>query len=100
MYIFLAEEEVLQGVRWTEPLDMIFRENRKRDKTLKYQYFASPHGYMRHYPGTKKYNSDCFLIVFCSREMVRRTVRPNVRPQDAIVVLRSDDLPQRRLHSH
>ncbi|XP_044255106.1 voltage-dependent calcium channel subunit alpha-2/delta-3-like [Tribolium madens] len=51
--IYEREQEVLQGVRWSEPLDMVFKENLDKDPTLKYQYFASPHGYMRHYPAVK-----------------------------------------------
>ena len=48
---FFVEQEVMQGAKWTAPLDMVFKENLAKDPTLKYQYFASPLGYMRHFPG-------------------------------------------------
>ncbi|CAH1988428.1 unnamed protein product [Acanthoscelides obtectus] len=44
------EKNVLEGVRWSEALDLIFKYNLEKDPTLTWQYFASPHGFMRHYP--------------------------------------------------
>lgn len=53
--VFLAEPAVLNGALWSEALDEVFIQNYANDSTLKWQYFASPSGFMRHYPG--KHNS-------------------------------------------
>lgn len=44
---------VLEGIRWSEALDLVFKRNYFKDNDLVWQYFASPAGFMRHYPGTK-----------------------------------------------
>lgn len=49
-WVFL-DEKVLEGIRWSEALDFVFKDNMAKDPTLTWQYFASPHGFMRHYPG-------------------------------------------------
>ncbi|XP_045479597.1 voltage-dependent calcium channel subunit alpha-2/delta-3-like [Harmonia axyridis] len=51
--VYDREQDILEGARWTEPLDMIFKENIEEDPTLTWQYFTSPSGYMRHYPAVK-----------------------------------------------
>ncbi|KAL3312978.1 Voltage-dependent calcium channel subunit alpha-2/delta-4 [Cichlidogyrus casuarinus] len=38
---------------WTEKLDEVFRENRKKHKKIKWQYFGSPNGFLRIFPGVK-----------------------------------------------
>ncbi|KAL3266744.1 hypothetical protein HHI36_010905 [Cryptolaemus montrouzieri] len=53
MNVYDRDQNILEGARWTEPLDLIFKENFDEDPTLTWQYFASPFGYMRHYPAIK-----------------------------------------------
>lgn len=43
---------VLEGIRWSEALDLVFKRNYLKDDDLVWQYFASPAGFMRHYPGS------------------------------------------------
>ncbi|XP_025833604.1 voltage-dependent calcium channel subunit alpha-2/delta-3-like [Agrilus planipennis] len=51
--IYYRENDVLNDVRWSEPLDLTFQENYKKDPTLIWQYFASTTGFMRLYPAVK-----------------------------------------------
>ncbi|CAH0560861.1 unnamed protein product [Brassicogethes aeneus] len=51
--VYYREQKVLEGARWSEALDFVFKDNMLRDPTLTWQYFASPHGFMRHYPAIK-----------------------------------------------
>lgn len=51
---YFLDQAVLEGVRWSEALDLIFKSNYEKDPTLTWQYFASPVGFMRHYPGMYK----------------------------------------------
>lgn len=44
---------MLNEIRLTDPLDLIFKENLKKDPNIGWQYFASPKGFMRFYPGIK-----------------------------------------------
>lgn len=53
MIYHILERNVLEGLKWSEPLDIIFKENFVDDPTLTWQYFASPKGFMRHFPGKK-----------------------------------------------
>ncbi|KAJ8937035.1 hypothetical protein NQ318_010787 [Aromia moschata] len=53
MNVYERESAVLEGVRWSEPLDLVFKNNFIRDPTLTWQYFASPRGFMRHYPAVQ-----------------------------------------------
>nr|CAI5865406.1 unnamed protein product [Callosobruchus analis] len=48
--VWEREKIVLEGVRWSEALDLVFKYNLEQDPSLTWQYFASPHGFMRHYP--------------------------------------------------
>ncbi|XP_028129613.2 voltage-dependent calcium channel subunit alpha-2/delta-3-like [Diabrotica virgifera virgifera] len=51
--VYEREQDVLEGLRWSEALDLVFKENYKNDHTLTWQYFASPKGFMRHYPAVQ-----------------------------------------------
>ncbi|XP_057672266.1 voltage-dependent calcium channel subunit alpha-2/delta-3-like [Diorhabda carinulata] len=51
--VYQREQDVLEGLRWSEALDLVFKENARNDPTLIWQYFASPKGFMRHYPAVK-----------------------------------------------
>ncbi|CAG9864364.1 unnamed protein product [Phyllotreta striolata] len=51
--VYEREHTVLEGIRWSEALDLVFKENLNNDPTLTWQYFASPKGFMRHYPAMK-----------------------------------------------
>lgn len=42
---------VRDGLRWSEGLDEVFRENYLADPTMSWQYFGSSSGFLRHYPG-------------------------------------------------
>ncbi|KAL1506863.1 hypothetical protein ABEB36_006146 [Hypothenemus hampei] len=48
--IYEREMSILEGIRWSEPLDLVFKKNFLKDPDLIWQYFASPSGFMRHYP--------------------------------------------------
>ncbi|KAG5866820.1 hypothetical protein JTB14_006018 [Gonioctena quinquepunctata] len=48
--VYQREQPVLEGLRWSEALDLVFKENLIDDPSLTWQYFASPKGFMRHYP--------------------------------------------------
>ncbi|XP_076250895.1 voltage-dependent calcium channel subunit alpha-2/delta-3-like [Rhynchophorus ferrugineus] len=51
--IYERDKSVLGGIKWSEPLDLIFKQNFLKDQELTWQYFASPLGFMRHYPAVK-----------------------------------------------
>ncbi|KAH1028622.1 hypothetical protein HUJ05_001960 [Dendroctonus ponderosae] len=51
--IFERDMSVLEGIRWSESLDLVFKKNALNDPDLVWQYFASPDGFMRHYPAVK-----------------------------------------------
>ncbi|CAH1173790.1 unnamed protein product [Phaedon cochleariae] len=51
--VYQREQGVLEGLRWSEALDLVFKENHANDSSLTWQYFASPRGFMRHYPAVK-----------------------------------------------
>ncbi|XP_066154542.1 voltage-dependent calcium channel subunit alpha-2/delta-3-like isoform X2 [Euwallacea fornicatus] len=51
--IFERDMTVLEGIRWSEPLDLVFKRNYYADSDLVWQYFASPSGFMRHYPAVQ-----------------------------------------------
>ncbi|XP_050298952.1 voltage-dependent calcium channel subunit alpha-2/delta-3-like isoform X2 [Anthonomus grandis grandis] len=51
--IWERDMSVLEGIRWSEPLDLVFKKNLINDSELTWQYFASPNGFMRHYPAVK-----------------------------------------------
>lgn len=49
----LAAVEIIEEAQWSRQLDAVFSENLKRDKKLKWQYFASQSGLFRVFPGTR-----------------------------------------------
>ncbi|CAG9766981.1 unnamed protein product [Ceutorhynchus assimilis] len=51
--IYERDMSVLEGIRWSEALDLVFKKNLHKDPDLVWQYFASPAGFMRHYPAVK-----------------------------------------------
>ncbi|XP_031340092.1 voltage-dependent calcium channel subunit alpha-2/delta-3-like isoform X2 [Photinus pyralis] len=51
--IFDREEPLLNDIRWSEALDLVFQQNYQEDPTLLWQYFAGRTGFLRHYPGIK-----------------------------------------------
>ncbi|KAJ8913962.1 hypothetical protein NQ315_015200 [Exocentrus adspersus] len=51
--VYEREQNVLEGLRWSEALDLVFKDNNYKDSTLTWQYFASPRGFMRHYPAVQ-----------------------------------------------
>lgn len=42
---------ILNELNWTEALENVFTENRRRDPTLLWQVFGSATGVTRYYPG-------------------------------------------------
>lgn len=50
-YFFQAEDDVAIAIQWSEALDNVFVQNYNSDPALSWQYFGSPSGIMRHYPG-------------------------------------------------
>ncbi|KAI4463039.1 voltage-dependent calcium channel subunit alpha-2/delta-related [Holotrichia oblita] len=51
--VYVRDKIVLNNIRWSEPLDLTFKCNAKKDPTLIWQYFASSSGFMRMYPAMK-----------------------------------------------
>ncbi|XP_017784355.1 PREDICTED: voltage-dependent calcium channel subunit alpha-2/delta-3-like [Nicrophorus vespilloides] len=51
--VYSRERKVLNGIRWSEGLDLTFKCNYNRDPTLTWQFFGSPDGFMRFYPAMK-----------------------------------------------
>ena len=47
----VADKEILNGLKWTSALDEKWMENRKKYKSLLWQYFGSQTGIMRNFPG-------------------------------------------------
>ena len=43
--------EILNGLKWTEELDKVFKENEEKDPGILWQYFGSQTGFMRTWPG-------------------------------------------------
>ncbi|KAK9744952.1 Cache domain [Popillia japonica] len=51
--VYVRDNIVLNNIRWSEPLDLTFKCNARKDPTLIWQYFASSSGFMRMYPAMK-----------------------------------------------
>ncbi|XP_060558029.1 voltage-dependent calcium channel subunit alpha-2/delta-3-like isoform X2 [Ruditapes philippinarum] len=45
--------KILNGAYWTQKLNEQFRENERKDKSLRWQYFCSTDGFFRVFPGLK-----------------------------------------------
>jgi len=45
----------LDVIKWSEALDVIFKQNYFSDPALSFQYFGSSLGVMRSYPGEQYY---------------------------------------------
>lgn len=41
---------MISGIKWSENLDNIFKDNYQQDPTLSWQYFGSSTGFMRQFP--------------------------------------------------
>ncbi|GLV36977.1 straightjacket [Carabus blaptoides fortunei] len=48
--VFDGSNGVIQGIKWSEDLDRIFKDNYRADPTLSWQYFGSSTGFMRQFP--------------------------------------------------
>ncbi|RZB66645.1 voltage-dependent calcium channel subunit alpha-2/delta-3-like, partial [Asbolus verrucosus] len=83
--IYYRDQDVLQGVRWSEALDMVFKSNWEQDKTLKFQYFASPYGYMRHFPAVK-WSDERYAMTYDPRTRSWYT-EAMTSPKDIIILL-------------
>ncbi|XP_046662873.1 voltage-dependent calcium channel subunit alpha-2/delta-4-like [Homalodisca vitripennis] len=50
--VFDRAKEVIHAVKWSERLELTFRDNYKSDPSLSWQYFGSSTGFMRQFPAT------------------------------------------------
>ncbi|KAK9873044.1 hypothetical protein WA026_020780 [Henosepilachna vigintioctopunctata] len=83
--VYDRDRDILEGARWTEPLDLIFKENFESDPTLTWQYFTSPYGYMRHYPATK-WSSELYDQTYDMRTRSWYT-EAMTSPKDIVILL-------------
>lgn len=51
--IFEGDQQILNGVKWSQALDVAFRQNAEKDPDLLWQYFGSEVGYMRMFPANR-----------------------------------------------
>ncbi|KAF5300024.1 hypothetical protein FQR65_LT09281 [Abscondita terminalis] len=51
--VYDREDDMLNDIRWSKALDLVFQENFQDDPTLIWQYFAGRTGFLRHYPAIK-----------------------------------------------
>ncbi|XP_059090756.1 voltage-dependent calcium channel subunit alpha-2/delta-2-like isoform X2 [Tigriopus californicus] len=49
----IRDPEILNGIRWTQALDSVFKENQKAFPDIYWQTFGSQDGYMRVFPTTR-----------------------------------------------
>lgn len=55
-----TEAAVIKSIKWSEKLDVIFKNNYKTDPRLSWQYFGSATGFMRQFPG----NVNAYFVLF------------------------------------
>lgn len=51
--IFRNDVKILNEVKWSQDLDVLFRDNFKNNPTLQWQYIGKESGAMRSFPGSK-----------------------------------------------
>lgn len=51
--LIVPDPEILNGIRWTQALDPVFKENQKEFPDIYWQTFGSQDGYMRVFPTTR-----------------------------------------------
>ncbi|XP_064472962.1 voltage-dependent calcium channel subunit alpha-2/delta-1-like isoform X2 [Ornithodoros turicata] len=51
--IFQGDAQILNGIKWSQALDVAFRQNAEKDPDLLWQYFGSEVGYMRMFPANR-----------------------------------------------
>ncbi|XP_054278254.1 voltage-dependent calcium channel subunit alpha-2/delta-3-like isoform X3 [Macrosteles quadrilineatus] len=50
--VYDRAQEVIYAIKWSERLELTFKDNYKRDPSLSWQYFGSSTGFMRQFPAT------------------------------------------------
>ncbi|KAK6622585.1 hypothetical protein RUM43_008427 [Polyplax serrata] len=84
--IYDGYSQILNGLKWTTSLDEVFKENRRRDPHLKWQYFGSFFGFLRVYPAFKWPDHPSLPDLFDVR---RRSwyIQSSVTPKDVIILI-------------
>ncbi|XP_060531508.1 voltage-dependent calcium channel subunit alpha-2/delta-3-like [Cylas formicarius] len=83
--VYERDPVVMEAIHWSEPLDMIFKQNFIDDPELTWQYFASPLGLMRHYPAVK-WSDEQYLQTYDFRTRSWYT-EAMTSPKDIIILL-------------
>lgn len=51
LLFYFTDIDILNGLKWSNQLDEVFRENYEADNDILWQYFGSQTGFMRTFPG-------------------------------------------------